>query len=320
MKKYPDNVELESVNCPNGCVPNDALVLKGHDRLHGIPGEFTVYRCACCGLERTTPRPTPATIGAYYPLDYAPYHAIAEVGGLSKFKVKSWLRQLLGLNARALPPIPPGRMLEIGCSSGGYMEQICRLGWQVDGIEFSDEAASAARSKGFNVQSGSLEEAKSPEIKYDVITAWMVLEHLHEPLLALQKLQDWIKPTGYLVALVPDTNSLAKSIFKERCYDLQLPTHLFHYTPETLKKVLANSGWVLERVFWQRNCNTLLWSFEYWAADKNMQTALKLAKWLRLSQKALRIRMVLSILLGITHQSGRIEIWARPVNKEGIRP
>lgn len=317
MKKYPDNVELESVNCPNGCAPNDALVLTGHDRLHGIPGDFTIYRCVYCGLERTTPRPTPATIGAYYPSDYAPYKASAEVGASSKSKIKEWLRHLLGFNARALPPIPPGRMLEIGCSSGGYMEQVRHQGWQVEGIEFSDQAASIARSKGFNVQTGSLEQAQAPDVQYDVITAWMVLEHLHAPVLALKRLREWIKPEGYLVASVPVSKSLAKLFFKDCCYDLHLPNHLFHYTPDTLKIVLANSGWMLERIFWQRNCNTLLMSFEYWATEKNRPNTLKFAKWLRLSKGAGRIRIIFSILLGVTRQSGRIEIWARPATPEG---
>jgi 2-polyprenyl-3-methyl-5-hydroxy-6-metoxy-1,4-benzoquinol methylase len=317
MKKYPDNVELEFVNCPNGCVPNDELLLTGFDRLHGIPGEFTIYRCVSCRLERTTPRPTPATIGAYYPSDYAPYKESAEAVASSKSKIKEWLRHLLGFNARALPPIPAGRMLEIGCSSGGHMEQVRHQGWQVEGIEFSDKAASVARSKGFNVQTGSLEQARAPEFKYDVITAWMVLEHLHQPIFALQKLREWIKADGYLVALVPDAVSLSRTVFKGLSYDVQVPTHLFHYTPKTLKIVLENAGWELERVFWQRNCNTLLWSFEYWAKEKNKPNMLKVAKWLRLSKGARRIRIISSFLLGVTRQSGRIEIWARPAKTEG---
>jgi SAM-dependent methyltransferase len=317
MKNYPDNVELESVNCPNGCTQNDVFVLAGYDRLHGISGDFTIYRCAHCGLQRTTPRPTPATIGAYYPSDYAPYKATNEVVISSKSRIKVWLRNLLGFNARALPPIPPGHMLEIGCSSGYYMEQVRHLGWQVDGIEFSDQAASIARSKGFSVQTGSLEQVHAPEALYDVIAAWMVLEHLHEPVLALKRLRQWVKQEGYLVASVPVNKSLAKILFKDCCYDLQLPTHLFHFSPETLKTVLANSGWILERIFWQRNCNTLLMSFEYWAANSNIQCALNFARWLRLSKGAMRIRMVLSIILGATRQSGRIEIWARPVTPEG---
>ncbi len=313
MQEYQSNVELESVGCPNGCLGDDLLVTIGHDRLHGLPGEFTVVRCRQCGLERTNPRPTPETIGNYYPTEYAPYHSRI-TAEQTHSKIKLWLRTFLGLEARQLPPVTPGRMLEVGCASGGYMEQMQSIGWEIEGIEFAESAASVARSKGLKVQTSSLEEADSPLKPYDVITAWMVLEHLHEPVKALARMREWIQPNGYLVALVPDSRSLAKAIFKERCYDWQLPTHLFHYTPKSLEIVLKNAGWKLERVIWQKNCNTLLWSAEYWAKEMQHLNIYKLVQWLRTANKAGKIRLLLGWLLGVTHQSGRIEIWARPMN------
>jgi len=312
MQNYPKNLELEFANCPNGCLKSDELILTGHDRLHGIPGEFTVYRCKTCGLERTTPRPTQETIKVYYPADYAPYQTQVNSELKKSSRIKVWLRKVLGLNVRELPPIAPGRMLEVGCSSGAYMELARSAGWHVEGIEFSDEAADVARSKGFNVQSGSLEHAKAPDQVFDVITAWMVLEHLHEPIGVLKKIREWVRPEGYLVASIPNTESLAKLLFREYCYDLHLPNHLFHFSPKTLRLLLSNAGWELERVFWQRNCNTLLWSFEYWALDKNKSFLTSLAQWLRLNKHTAFIRLALSLVLGVTRQSGRIEFWARP--------
>jgi trans-aconitate methyltransferase len=292
-------------------------VLTGRDRLHNIEGEFTIVKCNKCGLERTTPRPTAETMGAYYPDNYGPYQEQAKLELAADTPFKKNARKFLGLNARQLPPMAPGKMLEIGCSSGAYMEQARCLGWSVDGVEFSDEAAASARMKGFNVQTGSIEQATPPsDKKYDVVCAWMVLEHLHKPANVLAKLRGMVNSDGYLVALVPDSQSLAKYLFKERCYDLQLPTHLFHFTPKTLKVMLEQSGWDLERVFWQRNCNTLLWSSEYWAIENKHSRLLVFFRWLRLSNSASKIRTVLSVLLGFTRQSGRIEIWARPINNE----
>lgn len=313
MQEYQSNAEVESVMCPNGCSGEDSLVTIGHDRLHGIAGEFTVVRCRQCGLERTNPRPTPETIGNYYPTEYAPYHSRITTEQ-TQSKIKIWLRTFLGLETRQLPPVTPGRMLEVGCASGSYMEQMQSMGWQVEGIEFAESAASVARAKGFKVQTSSLEEADNPSKPYDVIAAWMVLEHLHEPVKALARMREWIQPNGYLVALVPDSRSLAKTIFKERCYDWQLPTHLFHYTPKTLQIVLKNAGWKLERVVWQKNCNTLLWSAEYWAKEMQHPNILRLVQWIRKSNKAGKIRLLLGWLLGVTHQSGRIEIWAKPMS------
>jgi len=211
MQILPPDVCLEDVHCPNGCHLDSSVVLVGNDRLHQMPGEFQIVRCDECGLERTNPRPTPETIGIYYPSDYMPYQSSITTAQ-NQSKVKAWFRRILGLSARQLPPVTPGRMLEVGCASGSYMEQMRNIGWRVDGIEFSESASSAARAKGFKVQASSLEDATPPTELYDVITAWMVLEHLHEPVKALTRMRGWVKPNGYLVALVPDSNSLAKSI------------------------------------------------------------------------------------------------------------
>ena len=67
-------VALESCPCPLDCSSGDAYQLRSRDRVNGLPGEFQIVKCRGCGLLRTNPRPTPETIGYYYPESYAPYH------------------------------------------------------------------------------------------------------------------------------------------------------------------------------------------------------------------------------------------------------
>ena len=54
---------IENVSCPLGCIKGDEIVLTGRDRLHDLPGEFTVVKCRSCGLMRTNPRPKPGEHG-----------------------------------------------------------------------------------------------------------------------------------------------------------------------------------------------------------------------------------------------------------------
>ena len=152
----------------------------------------------------------------------------------------------------------------------------------------------------------------APAQPVDVVAAWMVLEHLHEPVNALKKLLTWVKPNGYLIASVPDAGSLILQPFAEKRYDLQLPNHLYHFTTNTIAKVLEISGWQLTRVFWQRNCNSLLWSGEYLACDKGWTWVEQIIRWLRTAKKASKLRILLGWILGVTRQSGRMEIWAKP--------
>jgi SAM-dependent methyltransferase len=315
MKNLSEGVQLEDKPCPNGCAQDDRFVLEGEDLLCGVAGVFRVVRCNHCGLERTNPRPTPDSIGVYYPVTYAPYNVESDLHVAEKSGFRAWLRQFLGLYARMLPPQQPGRMLEIGCSTGRYMEFARAKGWQVDGIEYSREAAEAARAKGFTVTNQPLETIELPDATYDMVVAWMVLEHLHDPALALDKLARWMKPGGRLVASVPETASLARWFFGRYCYDLSLPTHLYHFSHRTLRLTLANAGWNVERVIWQRNCQTLLKSAMYWAHAKGFPRLYRLVRWTSESPGAGKLRALLNVLCGITRTSGRIEFWATRIEE-----
>lgn len=311
MPDCPDTVRLEEVACPLGCAAGDVLVLRGGDRLHGVPGNFTVMKCRACGLMRTTPRPTPDTISIYYPGEYAPYRdaplpVAATPGGR--------LMRLLGLYGRRTPPVPAGHLLEIGCAAGAYLEKMRREGWSVSGIEFSADAAAQAQSKQMDVQVATVESAQPPRQPVDLIAAWMVLEHLHEPVEALRRMRSWIKPGGYLIGSVPDAGSVERRVFGNRWYALQLPTHLFHYSPDSLRRALAVAGWRLTHLWWQRNCINLLWSLEYTANDWRMPRLARAARWFRTSRAMGKPRALLGWLLGVTRQSGRLEFWAQPLD------
>lgn len=318
------SVIIEDISCPLGCDKSDEVILTGRDRLHNLPGEFTIVKCRTCGLMRTNPRPTTDCIGFYYPDDYGPYQVIenTDIDAVNNDKLKpsvlkSKIKHLLGLETRILPLMPPGHLMEIGSASGTYLLQMKRQGWQVEGIEFSESAAKQAKTLGLDVQIATVESARAPSKQVDIVTAWMVLEHLHDPVGALAKIKTWIKPDGYFVASVPDGSSLICRAFGERSYDLHLPNHLYHFTPNSLARMLNHCGWKLTRVFWQRNCNTLLWSAEYTAHDKKYLILERLIRWIRTAKQAAKFRVLLGWILGVTRQSGRIEIWAQPISNNG---
>lgn len=314
MEGFPPEVKLEDASCVLGCDARDEHILTGRDRLHDIPGLFKVVRCAKCGLMRTNPRPTAATIGSYYPDDYSPYlttaHGATTVAQ-HRSASKRWLRQWLGLESRQLPPIEPGHLLEIGCASGSYLEMARAAGWTVEGVEFSGTAARQTAQRGIPVQTGPVESARPPVRAPDVIAAWMVIEHLHQPVVVLSRLREWIAPEGYLIGSVP-VHGIGLRLFGSASYDLHLPAHLYHFSVKTLEKLLSKAGWRIERITWQRNPYTFLWSLEYKARDWGLHSLAASIKWVRTAPVVSRFRALLGVLLGATRQSGRIEFWARP--------
>lgn len=311
----PPNVMLEHVSCPLGCNKNDEVVLAGRDLLHDLPGEFTVVKCRTCGLMRTTPRPTPETIGFYYPDDYGPYLGTqvrqAKPSSIKKL-LKPLVKRVFNFNTQRLPSLAPGRMLEVGCASGAFLHQIASQGWQVQGIEFSEKAAQAAAQLGYRVHAGPLETAPPPDEAFDLIVGWMVLEHLHDPIGGLQKLREWAKPGAWLVLSIPNSASLEFRLFKEKWYALQLPNHLYHFTPETLGRVLQTGGWTLETIHHQRLLSNLIASTGYVLRDKG---------YARLGQKLIDFPeragiwnyalYPLAWLFSAFGQTGRMTVWAR---------
>lgn len=320
MTSCPPEVKLEQTPCPLGCPAGNDTVLLGRDRMHNLPGEFTVVKCRTCGLMRTNPRPTPETMGFYYPDDYGPYHG-TRVGRakLSDDVLPAWKRLALRIfrfNTQCLPILPPGRMLEIGCASGSFLHRMAREGWEAEGLEFSEKAAESARSLGHIVHTGSLEKALEPAKSYDMVVGWMVLEHLHDPVPALQKLHRWTRPGGWLVVSVPDAGALEFRIFKDAWYALHLPNHLYHYTPRTLKMVLEKGGWQMERIFHQRILNNLIASIGHVLQDK--QCAPRLARRLIDFPRRPGLKQVLlyplACLLAAFGQTGRMTVWARRID------
>ena len=100
--------------------------------------------------------------------------------------------------------------------------------------------ASSARSR----------TAPAPDEPLDLVTASHAFEHLHEPVAAFAKLRAWSKDDGWLTCAVPDSSTALFSRFAAGWYDLDLPRHLFHFTPASLTAALARCGWRVERITW----------------------------------------------------------------------
>jgi len=309
------DVVLEDVACPNGCSKHDEQLFTAHDRLHNLPGEYCVVRCRVCGLIRTNPRPAPESIGFYYPDDYGPYLGSQITMENEGFKrvLRNVYRAIFPNNSQVLPPLPPGRLLEVGCASGAFMGEMAANGWVVEGIEFSDSAAASARANGLSVHTGSVESAPDYRGPFDLVIGWMVMEHLHDPVGALSKLARWTKPGGWLAIAVPNAGSTEFLLFKGAGYALHIPNHLYHFTPETLAMLLEKSGWKVERVFHQRTLANWMGGLGYklddWSAPGWLSRPFK--NYPGAPGLLTLLLFPLAWLFSLFGQTGRMTVWAQ---------
>lgn len=312
---FPSEVELEDKPCPMGCPSRDTKVLTGRDRLHSLPGKFTVVQCANCGLMRTNPRPTWQAIAFYYPDDYGPHQVAPSVSASTRNQADNFWQlaaiRILDTDSRKTPRLRPGRMLEIGCASGSFLQLMAGRGWQVEGLETSEKAAEAARALGHSIRIGTLEDAADPMEPFDLVVGWHVIEHLYDPGFALRKLYGWTKPGGWLALSMPDASAWEFRVFAEQWYSLDLPRHLFHFTPKTLKSLLAKAGWNMERLLWHHNPNNLLHSLRYCCIDRGWDREGAYLLDVVQGRRQRHLRLFLAKLLGTLRASGRMTVWAR---------
>ena len=143
----------------------------------------------------------------------------------------------------------PGRILDVGCSGGLFLEVM--KGWECYGCEISPTDAELARQRfGDRIFTGSLEDYPSPENFFDVITLQDVFDHCPDPLPVLAKCRGLLKEGGMLVIKVHNISCLYAKITGARFYAIIPPTHLFYYDRRTLALAAAKSEFeVVETMF-----------------------------------------------------------------------
>jgi SAM-dependent methyltransferase len=162
------------------------------------------------------------------------------------------------------PPREGARALEFGCGAGRYLDLLCEAGWQAEGIEPVADPARRCRERGLHVQTGTFESVTFPDGSFDLIIAWMVVEHLHDPNLALQKIRKLLRTEGTFVFSVPNLACWETLAFGRFHFILNEPTHLHHFRPRTLRRLLSQNGFRVERLFHQQNVYNVLGSMGVW--------------------------------------------------------
>jgi len=137
-----------------------------------------------------------------------------------------------------------GRLLDVGCGTGIFLDMMRRRGeWEVFGVEINEEAARYARGKlQLDVFAGELGEASFPTAHFDVVTLWHVLEHLHEPRLVLQEIYRILRDDGWLLLSLPNAASYEAQAFGEFWAGLDVPRHLYFFTPTAIRELLRQEG------------------------------------------------------------------------------
>jgi len=132
-----------------------------------------------------------------------------------------------------------GRLLEIGCASGSFLEEAQSIGFDVYGVECFAKFANIARKKvKGNITAGMFEKTSYQQNFFDVVVMYDSLEHVKDPLIVLSRIARILKKDGLLVIATPNTQSLSNCLMRGNWTHYK-PEHLFYFSPKSIKLLLV---------------------------------------------------------------------------------
>jgi len=238
---------LERVRC-NLCDADDTAPVAEIDGFH-------IVRCRQCGLVYVNPRYREELLQEIYTETYYDHDGIKN--GLEFFGYDNYLEDEENIKitfAKRLNTIEryanKGKLLDIGCATGFFLDLARSRGWQVVGSEVSEFSVRYARERfGLDVRLGTLGELHFDEQAFDVVTMWDVIEHVSDPMGELQRVRRILRDGGLLSIITPDVGSLVARLLGSRWEEFRrVREHVYFFSRRTMTKALHRAGFEVLRI------------------------------------------------------------------------
>lgn len=239
---------------------------------HCAPGKWAYWDCEDCGTLYLDPRPTKESIGLAYSSYYT--HGASNINktlSLGKSLIRNlcylaWygieLRPRLVLPRFVFPVLsvfrrhiaapsfivkelnrlPKGKVVDVGCGDGMFLDIAKQFGWDTLGIELDPEAVKVARLAGHEVIQSTYEALAAFDNEIDCVICSHVLEHVHDPKALLLAIFHALKPGGTLLISLPNAGSVVRQATAENWRGLEAPRHLAIPRLEGLLVVIRSLG------------------------------------------------------------------------------
>ena len=225
--------------CPSCGSPKLIDHLKAID--HANTSEtFKLVLCHQCDLAFTNPRPTFDTIYPYYQGDNYISHSnkVLDIVSFIYKLLRTYTLYQKEKHIRLLNH-KRGTLLDFGCGTGHFLRHCQNRNWIVQGVEPN---TSARQSSQTTLKQHVHSDPSTLTSSFDIITAWHVIEHVHDLKKTLLSLKNLLNPQGHLLIAVPNISSFDSSHYKEDWAGLDVPRHLYHFNPSSFKTLVTECG------------------------------------------------------------------------------
>jgi len=203
---------------------------------------FSIWHCKDCGLLFTNPRPENESLGKYYESQEYLSHDTKSSGAIGKL-----YRFLRNINIKRKYKIvselsPTGKILDIGCGTGELLSYFQKQKWTTIGIEPNKAARNIARTQ-YHLKVEEEEHLqKLQTADFDIISMWHVLEHVPDINERIKEAKRLLKKDGSLIIALPNTTSWDADFYGEYWAGLDVPRHLYHFSPEAFANLAKQHG------------------------------------------------------------------------------
>lgn len=225
-----------------------------------LDGTWSFRRCAnpACGVCWLDPAPPPHELWKAYTTYHTHtrksgdrlakamlslVHRFIKFGLLPLWMANGLKQEADCLRFMTLEHEPAGKLLDVGCGGGRFLNRMKKRGWQVEGIDFDAQAIEKAIARyGIKAHVGDLAQCALPSNSFDVITMSQTIEHLYEPNATLIESLRILKPGGLLVMTTPNANSIGAGEFGAFWRGWEAPRHLHLFSVESLRRLTQRAG------------------------------------------------------------------------------
>lgn len=205
-----------------------------------------LVQCDNCGLVFVAEQADPQELYALYGETYFQNTESGEVGYTNYIADETNIRQTARKRFAHIEGFgsSKGRMIDVGCAMGFFIDEAAKRGWQVEGLDISQFATNYVQQRfGHHAHNGSLLELDLSTNAYDLVTMWDVIEHVPDPQAYLKRVAELLKTGGLLELATPDVGSLPARLTGKQWIGYKLSDeHVYYFSVKTLKTMLDKAG------------------------------------------------------------------------------
>jgi SAM-dependent methyltransferase len=302
------------------------------EKIYSFKNGFILYKCKKCSFKYVNPVPnlySDSQIKKYYSDAYEPFKV-----DLKRIKISNFDRFILSTygyhnlsgepslikqifyfpfftfykvcnnykNYSKYPLIAfkkKGKLLDLGCGSGDYVHWTTLLGWDSYGID----ASHLEIKSNLKIKKGFLKDFKFKNNHFDVILMKGSIEHMISLAQDMTKIKKILKKSGRFIIVLPNIECMESKLFGKYWYGLDIPRHLYHFSPKTLNIFLIKNGFKIEKIFYVSYPDHITRSIDLFFGIKN-NSKFKFNNVLFRS-----LAFPLSLFLNLIHNTGTVTVF-----------